>query len=103
MRVANVCSDLDTPVCSHGLHRVTDAVTPVRCRHDCSSRVLGLFDQKLLFPDETTECIALHLVISLSSNKKQAVEFDELNPIFWEYLFPAGYVCTGIPMIQKIL
>ena len=39
----------------------------------------------------------------LSSLKKQADEFAELIPILWEYLFPAGYVCTGIPMIQKIL
>ena len=51
----------------------------------------------------TTECVALHSVITLSSNKKQADEFAELIPILWEYLFPAGYVCTGIPMIQKIL
>ena len=70
------------PECSHGLHQVTDAVTPVRCRYDCSSRVLGLFDQKLLYPDEISGCLVLHTVISLSSNKKQAVEFDELTPIY---------------------
>ena len=37
-----MCLTLMYPACSHGLHRVTDAVTPVRCRRDCSSRVLGL-------------------------------------------------------------
>ena len=54
----------------------------------------GSFDQKLLYPDETSGCQVLHLEIPLSSIKKQADEFDELIiPFTLGVSFPC-WVCV---------